>query len=182
LNLSPNLFRSLGKVSGVSSHDQVDFPIQRQLMSNWCWAACTVSICTFYEDGTNEDQRQFVADTLGNPICSSDADLDICNETFDFGIALDNVGHLTEKVDSVLTITQLKNALNQGVVGCQLEIPGIGGHVVVAVQARTTGNNVFVQVADPSDGSLLIMPYAELKNGYRGTGGSWIRSYLTKTP
>jgi len=150
-------------------------------MSNWCWAACTVSICTFYKDGINENQRQFVADSLDQPICSTNANLNICNQTFDFETALATVGHLVQKIDAPLTDIQLTNALDRGVLGCQMEIPGIGEHIIVAVQARASGSNLFVQVADPSDGSLLTMPLSQLRNNYRGTGGYWIRSYLTAT-
>ncbi|TWJ04460.1 hypothetical protein JN11_00169 [Mucilaginibacter frigoritolerans] len=35
--------------------DSSDFPIEQQLMSNWCWANVTAELYSFYIDGVSLD-------------------------------------------------------------------------------------------------------------------------------
>ena len=104
-----------------------------------------------------------------------------CNDMFDFGQALSLVGHLrAPTIQTPLTPDDLFSALRTAPVGCQMQIPGIGGHAVVVVDARSDPSaQLFVRVADPMDGTLVVMPFAQLRNNFRNTGGFWIRTYLT---
>lgn len=160
-----------------------EFPIEQQRMSNWCWAACTVSLCTFYERIRPFSQQQLVAMILNMPICASIRPFPACNKTFDFGRALSNAGHLSgNPIESPLSPGDLAVPLRRGrPVGCQMEIPQIGGHVVIAISGRTdTFGDLVLRVADPSDGSILSLTFSALRNNFRGLGGRWVRSYLTK--
>jgi hypothetical protein len=159
-----------------------EFPIERQLMTNWCWAACTQSVCEYY--GTNQGitQKRLVAIALKLPICNTPRYFPACNKTYDFGTSLDYVGHLDgDPVESSLAEDNVSAAVRHGVIGCQMEIPRIGGHAVLIISARrdSTGT-LFLHIADPSDASILTMRYQQFRNDFRGTGGRWIRTYFIK--
>jgi len=159
------------------------FSIEKQQMSNWCWAACTVSIHKFYEKNTAFSQRQLVSKVLQMPICTTPKPLPPCNKTFDFGKALNTVGHLFgNSIDNPLLPDELDKELQAGrPVGCQMDIPQIGGHAVIVISGTTdTSGTLFLRVADPSDASILSMSFSMLRNNFRGIGGRWVRSYFTK--
>jgi hypothetical protein len=160
-----------------------DFPIERQRMSNWCWAACTTAISNFYEEERRFTQGQLVAKMLNMPICRSISPSIMCNKKKDYGAALDNMGHLSNHtIEGPLSSDQLLAALRTGrPIGCQMDIPQIGGHAVVIISGKTDSNNrLFLRVADPSDGSILVMSFSSMRNNFRATGGRWVRTYLTK--
>ncbi|HMH33186.1 MAG TPA: papain-like cysteine protease family protein [Puia sp.] len=184
--LSTNLIQDIGGSMSVSSGMDSfanNYPVERQKMSNWCWAASTVSLCRYYGEGGPLTQQQFVAAMLNMPICSNPFPNPACNKMFDFGIALSKVGHLyLDPLEGPLSSQDLANALRSGPVGCQMLIPGVGGHAVVAVDARADeAGSLFIRVADPGDGTVIVTPYAQLRNNYRGMNGHWVRSYRTKS-
>jgi Papain-like cysteine protease AvrRpt2 len=167
----------------LSANDGDEFPIERQRMTNWCWAACTKAICSFYEEKQPFTQQQLVARLLNQPICKAVNPISSCNKKLDFGIALEKVGHLSgATVEDPLPSDQLFAALKGGrPVGCQLDIPQIGGHAIVVISGKLDPNGrLFLRVADPSDGSILTMSFSSLRNNFRSTGGRWVRSYFTK--
>jgi Papain-like cysteine protease AvrRpt2 len=160
-----------------------EFPIEKQQMSNWCWAACTISIRGFYNKNQTLSQKQLVARVLQMPVCTSPRPLPPCNKTFDFGEALNNAGHLSgHAVEKPLSQNDLAVALQAGrPIGCQMEIPQIGGHAVIIISGKPDNSGaLFLKVADPSDGSILSMSFSMLRNNFRGIGGRWVRSYFTK--
>jgi len=165
-----------------------EFPIEQQQLSNWCWAACAVSISTFYEGRKTLTQPVVASSILNLPICNAVRPPIIpCNKTLDLGIALDKVRHLNGvPIDSPLSPNGLATALGRGTpVGCQMEIPRPDGraigHAIIVVSGKLdNAGTLFLRVADPSDGSINSMSFSSLRNNYRGTGGLWIRSYFTK--
>lgn len=161
----------------------IEFPIVKQQMSNWCWAACTVSVCSFYDRLSNVSQKKLAADLLHQPVCDSPRFFPACNKILDFGDSLSHVGHLNgQAVQSFLTPEQLDHSIGSGnPIGCQIDVPGIGGHAVLIVSGKKDGSGqLFLHVADPSDASILTIPYIQLRNNFRGLGGRWIRTYFIK--
>jgi len=157
--------------------------VQKQRFTNWCWAAATVYVCSIYKTHPGLTQAQLAASVLQLPACASGFPYPICNQTCDLSMALQKVGHLhTAPVNSPLTAQQLVNIFTTGPrpLGCQINLPGIGGHAVVISNIITdhTGR-LFLKVADPFDGAMLTMPYEHFRNDYRGHKGNWIRSYYT---
>ncbi|MCR8557261.1 hypothetical protein KXD93_06395 [Mucilaginibacter sp. BJC16-A38] len=165
---------------GLSGADLSDFPIQQQQMSQWCWAACTAAICAFYQDSPVPTQPELEATLNHKPSCAFGPLTDFCNDTCNLADALTEVGHLNQAYDDVLPVDTVVNELAaQKPVCCQMDIPGIGGHVVIIVDARQSNSQVMLQVADPANGQIIPMLYEELRDNYRGGGGTWNRSYTT---
>ncbi len=184
MELSNNLAQplaSVGTMAGPAGFIPRTFPVQRQLLSNWCWAASTLGISLYYHKPPPFTQQQFVAQALNQPICGMAAPNPYCNQTFDFGQALKTVGHLkTPAIPNPLLPNDLYNALQQAPVGCQMILPTLGGHAVVVVDGYYDGGGqLIVRVADPMDGTIVVMPFDQFRNNFRKTGGYWARTYLT---
>jgi len=185
MKLSPNLSGPMGNgisAGAVNAALQQPFPVQQQKMTNWCWAACTSAVCAFYQDATQPSQEQLVAQELQMPVCNSTPLLPPCNKIFDFGQALDDVGHFVPPVLNKIDPASIAQSIsNNQPVGFQLNIPGIGGHAVVVITASQDGSGKwYVTVADPSDGSCPVMSWDEFGSNYRMTGGYWERAYTIK--
>jgi hypothetical protein len=188
MQLSNGLVQTLARVNnapagGNTSVGSASFPVELQEMSNWCWAASASALSNFYSLSGQSMQRQIVAGVLQVPACEGSALSAACNETADFTDVLGFVSHLqSPALDSTLDSGTLIAQLSaNNPVGCQMNIPGIGGHIVVVVAAvQDFSGNLFVTVADPADGTLPLMTFDQLRTNYRGNGGQWVRTYLTK--
>jgi hypothetical protein len=188
MELSTGLAQPLAKVKNAPvaanlSVGAADFPVEAQQMSNWCWAASASALTNFYNNAAGPStQPQIVAQVLEMDVCASGLPTDDCNKMADFSVVLTDIHHLqAPMVDDILEQQKLIDQLtNNNPVGCQMNIPGIGGHIVLVVAATTDGQGtLFVTVADPADGTLPVMTYAQLSTDFRGHGGQWVRSYLT---
>lgn len=184
MNLTEDLISPLGIIPNTPGQALIQpagvpFPVQKQLMSNWCWAASTVSLCKYYNDPPIT-QRELVAEVLKKPMCAS-GNYPSCNQAVDFSYALEYMKHLKSVFEKPLSEMELLSTLERnGPVGCQISIPDWGGHAVVVVSIKKdTSSKYFIQVADPSDGTLPIMPFTEFRNNFRGMRGRWIRTYIT---
>jgi hypothetical protein len=174
---------SSSSLSSSNNNQDDNFPVQQQLMSNWCWAASTVAICAFYNDGNTPGQRQLVAQVTGKPIAEAGPLLPFFNDTADLGAVLQSSGHLDQSFDNVLDPETLQSYLQKNnPVGCQLYLPDLGaGHCVVITSCYNDAQgNLLLKVADPMDGSLLDVLYDDLVNNFRNNGGTWQRTYTTR--
>lgn len=158
-------------------------PIQRQMRSKWCWAACTVYVCTLYRSHPGITQGNFVARALNRPICQTNFPHPECNTMFDIGAAFNLVGHLAgTPIEGTLSPQELTDRFRQGgrPIGCQIRFPTLG-HAVVIVDIRTDpAGRLFLVIADPGSGAINTVPYEMFRTNYLSMGGRWIRTYLTK--
>ena len=158
------------------------FPIEKQIMSNWCWVCCTLAVCRFY--GTPiADQYHLVATITGIPRCAVPPPVAVCNIAVNLADPLKYYGHLNQEQDAALSESDTLSYVSDGRVpiGCQLLLPNIGGHAVVIYNGyRSASGQLVLNIADPADGALLTMTYAQLLSNYRNSGGNWIRSYITQ--
>jgi hypothetical protein len=188
MQLSNGLVQTLATVKyaspgGGTSVGSDSFPVELQEMSNWCWAASASALSNFYNSSGQSMQRQIVAGVLQLAACGGGMLSAACNETADFTDVLNFVSHLqSPALDATLDIgTLIAQLSTNNPVGCQMNIPGIGGHIVVVVAAtQGSSGNLFVTVADPADGTLPVMTFDQLRTNYRGNGGQWVRTYLTQ--
>lgn len=183
MKLNSSLFTFEKSVAnGTKSLPLLTFPIESQIMSNWCWAAITASICRYY-NGPLLNQKQIVANVTGKAICAVSKPIPFCNETADIGKAFHSVNHLEVPINFPLTPLDTVKFLDKGrLIGCQIFLPSLGGgHAVIIYGAFADSNNrLLLRVADPADSTLLIIPYQQFRSNYKNSGGQWIRSYITK--
>src|SRR5215472_9392812 len=70
----------------------LQFKMQRQILSQWCWAAAAASVCDFYEDASYGSQCAFVSSVTGLgdccQSCQADGEASVCNQPYNLGSAL----------------------------------------------------------------------------------------------
>ena len=189
MQLNPSLDGSLALVYPIVKSDlTATYPVEQQLMYNWCWAATAVSLCKFYHDLDIPNQQQFVARLTHKSICAAGPLKPYCNVIADLGAAMQLSGHLNKPYPSPLKPSDILT-FNEGgsflPIVCQMFLPqpgtGMGiGHAVSIIGANDNGQGgLTLWVADPGDGTICSMDYNQLVGNYRNRRGRWLRTYTT---
>ncbi len=160
----------------------LNFNIQRQVLSNWCWAAVATSVFKYYRPRSIINQRKFVADFFDNAQCDVANPAPACNKTASLSEALHLLNIFNGRVDNYVHPDVIEDELGiNRPVCCLLQHPRFEGHfVVISALFRhpDNPNQISVRVEDPFDASEQIVPYSELINGYRNS--FWVKTYYTK--
>jgi hypothetical protein len=157
----------------------LDFQIEEQIMSNWCWAAVVASLNTHYNHDTQLTQGEIVATELNMSICKA-APLPLCNKPFDLSVALEHNGFLQEFLDYTIDSEKIvMEIVNDRPICCQIVYGNSDGHfIVIYGYSRSLGSDaLFLNIADPKSGSSRYLSREDLLSDY--DGGQWIRTYLT---
>ncbi|MDJ0597691.1 MAG: papain-like cysteine protease family protein [Crocosphaera sp.] len=157
----------------------LNFEIQAQEQTNWCWSACSVSVAKFFNPQSNWTQCA-LADAELNQVdcCVNGASLD-CNKPWYFDRSLSRVVHLYQFFAGNLGFATVDDDItNWGCpVGVRIGWNAGGGHFVLI--SGTDSSNNFVVVKDPWGGATKNMPYNTLRNNYDGSG-QWTHTYRTE--
>ncbi|WP_327090202.1 hypothetical protein OIE66_06155 [Nonomuraea sp. NBC_01738] len=161
---------------------RLNFVMQHQQQTQWCWSATSVSVAAFFNAATAWTQCSLVNAERGLATCCGPAASDgsTCNQPWYTNSALTRVGHLRDVVGAALSLDQIRaELLATSPVGVRIGWAGGGGHAVVVRGRYVDGNGVeYVSVADPWDGDSDV-PYETFRNNYRGAG-TWTHTYRTK--
>ncbi len=157
------------------------FPLQRQVQSNWCWAAVTASVSAFYGSPSPWTQCEVADAALGRQDCctTGSSDPTKCNRPFYLETALDTTGHLATITARNLTIAEVKGELANGRPICaRVEWADRNGHFLALVGCFVgASGDAYLDVSDPIylESQILFRDFAA---SYQ-TGGSWTHSYFT---
>jgi hypothetical protein len=163
---------TLGGAPPVMS--SVPLVMQQQLQPQWCWAAVTSSVATFYRN-QGWTQCRVVNTLLGLATCCTSGSSDACNEPFYLDKALDRVGDLNDFTTGALPWNQVQSEIDGGrPIGVRIGWISGGGHFV-AVSGYS--NQSVVDVRDPWYGSSSV-DYMSFRTSYKGYG-QWTHSYRT---
>jgi hypothetical protein len=164
----------------------LNFPLQKQLCTEWCWAAVGAAICACLNDENPLDQRG-VADLIlgsgaGDCDChcdSTDDSLILCNKQQSLSFVLARIGHLGEELASA-DFDQIVEEIKAGqplAVQVELSEPAASGHVV-AIYGYGDGDVVWV--ADPlMGGSGITTSLSGLAQGSSPLHATWKTAYKT---
>lgn len=159
---------------------RLDFRMQHQEQTMWCWNAATVSTAAFYDPASTWTQGKLANAELGRNDCAVGAGaVSPCNQGRWPDTALTRIGRLNARSNNALTNVQLGAELTRSApVIVNIAWQGGGGHIV-AVRGRSVINGVdYVSVADPWEGDSDVT-YDVFRNRYQGSG-TWTVSYKTK--
>ncbi|MEU4780410.1 papain-like cysteine protease family protein [Micromonospora sp. NPDC023633] len=159
---------------------RLNFAMQRQVQTMWCWAASAVSIAAFYNANTNWTQCSLVNAERGVNNCCGDAGANWpCNQGSWPEGPMQRVGHLRERLVGVLTPAQVGAELAKSrPFAINTAWAGGGGHILV-VRGRYVADGVeYVSVGDPWYGDSDVT-YEAFRNRYQGSG-SWTHTYKTQ--
>ncbi|MFC3965391.1 papain-like cysteine protease family protein [Nocardia jiangsuensis] len=159
---------------------RLDFRMQRQEQTLWCWNAATVSTAVYYDPASPWTQGRLANAELERDDCIVGAGaVSPCNQGRWPDTALTRIGRLNVRSNAALTTVQIgaEMARNAPVI-VNISWRGGGGHIV-AVRGRSVIDGVdYVSVADPWEGDSDIT-YDAFRNRYQGTG-TWTVSYKTQ--
>ncbi|UGT61257.1 papain-like cysteine protease family protein [Nocardia asteroides] len=159
---------------------QLNFRMQHQEQTMWCWNAATVSTAAFYDAASTWTQGKLANAELGRNDCAVVAGaVSPCNQGRWPDTALTRIGRLKERVNTSLTDLQLAGELARNApVVVNISWRGGGGHIVALRGRSVIGGQDYVSVADPWEGDSDVA-YEEFRDFYLGDG-IWNVSYKTK--
>lgn len=158
----------------------INFAMQHQEQTMWCWDATSVSVAAFYDPATAWTQCSLAnAELSRKDCCVAAGAVSPCNQGRWPDTALQRIGHWNTRLDSALTTAQLGAEMAKSApVAVNIAWQGGGGHIA-ALRGRSLSNGVeHVSVADPWYGDSDVT-YDTFRNRYQGSG-TWNVSYKTQ--
>lgn len=151
-----------------------EYRIERQLMSNWCWAAVGSSISYYYahftESRTYWTQHHIAHAAYPNENCIDEPTN--CNKLYELEKVLHGLGHLNHEYQ-LLTLNSIKTEIDLlRPLCCQIFFGARLSHFITIYGYEH--KEVFI--ADPELGYYRI-GYSQFVKKYRG--GKWKRTYST---
>lgn len=176
---------------GLAPSPSVDLNLrmETQLAGQWCWAACTQCVRSFYQPGAPLTQCVIASCTLvvhnevpqGTPCCEDDPDKGPCDMSYYLDRSLSEVGHFNLWSGNSLSGTDLMTEMQASrPVGARIQWPNDGGGHFLVIGGLSPGTGIIV-VHDPlehTDTEGSQMPIAEFTTSYKT--GYWSDSYFTK--
>lgn len=158
--------------------DRLNFQMQTQQQSNWCWAAVSTSVALYYDPASSWTQCSVADGELGRTDCCGAGGANSCNVYGTLNTALSRVGHLDRVEGSVAPFQSVDNEVDAGrPLGIRVAWSGGGAHFLAVIGYLEDAQN-YVAVDDPIYGKSDLT-YDTLKTSYQGSG-SWTHSYYTK--
>lgn len=170
----------LGFMSFASASKTLDITVEKQVKSNWCWAAVGVSVAKYYQQTYNRTQCQLAGITLGNINCCGDfQSTESCNKPYYLDRTLKVNSNLLELISSNIPFSAIQtNIKSELPIGCRVGWTGGGGHFMV-IKGWLVGaqGKQYITIADPiyAETQIAVTSFA---SGYQ-SGGSWTHTYLT---
>ncbi|MGY8662415.1 papain-like cysteine protease family protein [Bradyrhizobium sp. UFLA05-109] len=164
---------------GAPSQSLSGFSVEIQQQSEWCWAAVSSSVASFF--GSSAWTQCSIASGELAPLncCGGDAS-DGCNQPWYLDRALTRVGHFDHIAASDATFAVVQGEINGGrPLGCRIAWAGGSAHfVALGGWSVTADGSQYVMVCDPYYGPTT-KKYADFVSAYMTTGDSWTHSYFT---
>jgi hypothetical protein len=158
---------------------RLNFVMQGQQCTNWCWAAVAVSICRYYDPNCSWTQCSLVNAELNRtdcclaPLCRAG-----CNIPWYLDRALSRTGNLRSWSSGAASFTEVDQEIDAvHPIGVRIGWNGGGGHFV-AIYGYHSGLSM-VAVADPWGPQYSDVVYSTLVTAYLGSG-SWSDTYYTE--
>jgi hypothetical protein len=155
---------------------RLNFTMQTQTESNWCWAATSASIAQYYDPATTWTQCAVANGELGRNDCCGAGAPGPCNKTNVLDAPLKRVGHFNNMVGGTTTRDTLQQQLRAGRPVCARTAWSGGGAHFVAITGYAPGD--LIEVDDPISG-VSDVDYDVFTTSYLGSG-SWTHTYFTQ--
>lgn len=158
---------------------RIDFDMQHQQQTQWCWAATSVSVARYYRSWSTWTQCRMVNAEKGQTTCCVDGSSDACNQPHVLNAPLDRAEVLDHMVGGTVSYADVQAEINAGrPVAWRIGWSGGGGHFAVIEGHRVLGGQ-WVAVDDPWWGESDV-PLSTLTGGTYQSTGTWTHTYFTK--
>jgi hypothetical protein len=156
------------------------FSEQYQLESEWCWAATTVSITTYYDAASTWTQCLLVNQAFNQTTCCQDGSSTACNQPGYPDQALTITGHLASTSSGKPSFDAIVSQIDAGhPVSIAIYWNGGGGHnPAVSGYDGSTSAAPMIDIQDPIYGPST-QDFNSFPGSYNG-GATWGESYFTQ--
>jgi len=163
---------------GAPSQSLNGFSVEIQQQSEWCWAAVSTSVATFFGSAAWTQCRVASGELAPLNCCGGDA-ADSCNQPWYLDRALTRVGHFDRITFSSATFAVVQGEINGGrPLGCRIAWAGGSAHFVAVGGWRVTADgSQYVNICDPYYGPTT-KKYSDFVSAYMTPGDSWTHSYF----
>lgn len=156
----------------------LDFDMQAQTQSNWCWAATSTSVSLFYRPTSTWTQCKVASAELNLTTCCDSPVPGACNVPWYLDRALTRTRNFVS-ISGPISFDAVKAELQAGrVVGARTGWSGGGGHFMVIYGASTAAGEQYFDIDDPIYGKSHVT-VSTFSTAYQGSG-TWTHAYLTK--
>jgi hypothetical protein len=158
---------------------RLNFAMQHQAQSEWCWAATSVSVSAYYDPGSGWTQCTMVNAEMGLATCCEDGSSEACNTPNVLDRPLQRADVLDHKQVGSVGYDVVKQEIDAGRPICwRIGWNGGGGHFAVIEGYQDVGDE-WLAVDDPWWGSSDVAPSTLIGGTYQGSG-SWTHTYFTR--
>jgi hypothetical protein len=169
--------RDIGK--WLSLWDRLNFTMQHQEQSNWCWAATSTSVSHYYDAGSAWTQCSVAGAQTGRNDCCGAGASGACNIYGYLDQALTTVGCFDHMVSGTSTYATVDAEIAAGrPVGIRVAWAGGGAHFLAIIGTRDLAPT-YVAVDDPIYGKS-DHTWDDLRTSYQGDGDTWTHTYFTQ--
>lgn len=159
---------------------KLDFTMQRQLASNWCWAATANSVSHYYWFLSRWTQCKIVNAELGRTDACTTPTPAGANVPWYLDKALARTDNFVAVHSGQATFAQIRAEIDAGrVMGARIGWNGGGGHFVAICGYSIWFGQEFVDIDDPIYGKSHLA-LADFATNYQGSG-TWTHYYITKS-
>lgn len=157
---------------------RLDFTMQPQQQTNWCWAAVATSVALFYDPSSTWTQCAVVNAELGRTDCCTHGSSAACNVPWYLDLALQRVGHFDSWSSGAMAFADVRTEIDDSrPLGVRVGWSGGGGHFLI-IDGYLADATEQVAVEDPWYGASDLT-HAALSTSYQGSG-TWTHSYETQ--
>ena len=170
----------------------VPLTMQHQKLSEWCWAAVSVSVNLYFRPDSTHTQCEIAGSVLNVACCGQGTETEArCNASHELHPVLGRLHLLAaDPVLKPLTFDQIQKQIDAGHPICVLikwldhegNVTDRGHFIAVAGYRITAAQKQFVSIADPLYGpsEVSYVEFSSHKGGYRDGSGVWFASFLVE--
>jgi len=156
----------------------LNFTMQHQETSQWCWAAVGTSNALFFNPASGWTQCSLANSQLARADCCSAPIPPACVVPSQLDTSLSIVGHLRSTLPRSCVFSECDREISNGKpLNFRIEWSDGSGHFATIIGIGDPSDEL-LEVTDPLYDSSTI-PVGVLTAAYRGNG-RWTHSYLTK--
>jgi hypothetical protein len=164
------------------SSGKLPLNISAQTESNWCWAAVSSSVSSFYNAASAWSQCLIANSAFSRNDCCAGGASTTCNQQFYLERALSITQNLKSFLQRSITFAEIQAEIGlRAPVGTRVLWNGGGGHFQAICGWLVGPSGVqYIDVTDPIYLNTQI-PFASFASSYQ-SGATWTHSYLTEPP
>ena len=170
--------RSVAPTGGAAVTTNLNFAMQTQKESQWCWSTVATSTSLHYNAASTWTQCKVVNAELSLTTCCQSGGSTACNQPWYLDLALTRTKNFHSKTTGSLPYATVKQQIvTSRPLGVRIGWAGGGGHFVI-VDGYDSTSGQFLSIRDPFHGTSTYA-YSAFLTSYQGSG-SWTHSYYTQ--